>query len=340
MSNKTRLKYIDQAKGLGMILIILGHLISLYDPILSISSFFKIIIFYVISGYLESLNTHNDLKKRFKSLLYPYLFYSFLAFLSRCLFFGIKDKLAYGMVTGIIDTITLRGISTLWFLPTLFVAESIHFITKKNITLRNTMMVLIPAILCLVSANFTVIFQNTNLLEYFLKCLLGVFVKGLLAFWFYEMSYILINQIFKLNISIHCISLFIVGSIAYIISCNYSIDLNNLKFGLGLISYLTIALIMSFNLLAILKNVNMRLRILEFIGQNSLFIMCTHMPLYIVIIATKMVKMILPTPNSICVEYYVYCGLSLIVILLIEFIMINIWKNIKLKLNNEIIKYC
>lgn len=51
-----RLGWVDEAKGIGILLIVLGHTSYLFGPVSNVASYFKIAIFYVISGYLTSLH--------------------------------------------------------------------------------------------------------------------------------------------------------------------------------------------------------------------------------------------------------------------------------------------
>ena len=74
-----REKSIDILKGIGIILVIVGH-IQEYIPknfLIYLYSFHMPLFFY-ISGYLykeryENLNTKDYIKKRAKQLVYPYI---------------------------------------------------------------------------------------------------------------------------------------------------------------------------------------------------------------------------------------------------------------------------
>ena len=81
MENKsTRLEYIDIAKGIGLILVVFGHLFS-YNGELSIIIFsFHMPLFFFISGYCFCPHKYNDfesfLVKKVKHLVIPYLIFS------------------------------------------------------------------------------------------------------------------------------------------------------------------------------------------------------------------------------------------------------------------------
>lgn len=56
MKNRERLNYIDQAKGIGILLIMIGHVSFNYGMISIPAAYYKIVLFYVISGMMISLN--------------------------------------------------------------------------------------------------------------------------------------------------------------------------------------------------------------------------------------------------------------------------------------------
>ncbi len=88
----------------------------------------------MISGYLLKIKQEGFhdfgkyLKKRFRSLMYPYVTVSLLA---TVLDFGWKcvQHMQWKdvVIDDVLNTISLKGITTLWFLPTLFLAEIFFF---------------------------------------------------------------------------------------------------------------------------------------------------------------------------------------------------------------------
>lgn len=121
-----RIAYIDIAKALGIFLVILGHTVSsntLYKEILYA---FHMPLFFLLSGVLikpkESYNAMTwctFLKKRFSQLMIPYILFG-LVYSS----FSFKNLafLLYGTRETLIHAGTL---TSLWFLPVLFVANII-----------------------------------------------------------------------------------------------------------------------------------------------------------------------------------------------------------------------
>ena len=200
MKSDKRLHYIDQCKAIGILLIVWGHVSYLGDPISNIASYFKIAIFYIISGYLTrlsddrsaQLNTGKVIKNKIYSLLIPYFFFSILAiayFLVRDIF--VKKNLRL-TTEGLVQTITFRGISTLWFLPTLLMAFILHELFMK-VWQKNSFGRLVGILLLGVIPVFGIVTSTNIDLKY--ECLtanIALFLmKSLMAFEFLEISYIL-----------------------------------------------------------------------------------------------------------------------------------------------------
>lgn len=128
-----RIEYLDIAKGIGILLVVLGHndfeVISVFVQRLIYS--FHMPLFFFLSGYF--LNTtvpfFDFIKKRFNSLLKPYLFTIFLIYFTSVSF----EKMGFN--TAIQRTIkSLYGSGyyldwvQLWFLPHLFVVSLYAFL--------------------------------------------------------------------------------------------------------------------------------------------------------------------------------------------------------------------
>ena len=128
-----RIEYLDIAKGIGILLVVLGHndfeVISVFIQRLIYS--FHMPLFFFLSGYF--LNTAVPffvfLKKRFHSLLKPYLFTIFLIYFTSVSF----EKMGFN--TAIQRTVkSLYGSGyyldwvQLWFLPHLFVVSLYAFL--------------------------------------------------------------------------------------------------------------------------------------------------------------------------------------------------------------------
>jgi len=128
-----RIEYLDIAKGIGILLVVLGHndfeVISIFVQRLIYS--FHMPLFFFLSGYF--LNTavpfFDFLKKRFNALLKPFFFTIFLIYFTSVSF----EKMGFN--TAITRTVkSLYGSGhyldwvQLWFLPHLFVVSLYAFL--------------------------------------------------------------------------------------------------------------------------------------------------------------------------------------------------------------------
>ena len=131
---KEKINYIDYSKGIAILFVIFGHVYSGNNIATTWIYSFHIPLFFIISGFLLKLNKNKDTKsmilKKFKSLMVPYILFSIINIVG---FYLIKD-LSYEVFKGnIFNTITLFGIGALWFLPALFISETLFLFEKNNI---------------------------------------------------------------------------------------------------------------------------------------------------------------------------------------------------------------
>lgn len=83
-----REKYIDYAKGIGIILVILGH-VSVPNPIITYIFSFHMPLFIFLSGMVFR---QDRLKKNIMSLSKSYILMSSLVSLPRCIYHAVKDR--------------------------------------------------------------------------------------------------------------------------------------------------------------------------------------------------------------------------------------------------------
>jgi fucose 4-O-acetylase-like acetyltransferase len=97
-----RIEYLDVARGIGILLVVLGH-----NDFGAISAFFHRVIysfhiplFFFLSGYFinTSLSFFDYFKKRFHSVLKPYLFTIFLIYFASVSFEKMGFQAAMGRI--------------------------------------------------------------------------------------------------------------------------------------------------------------------------------------------------------------------------------------------------
>lgn len=116
MENKRNI-IIDIAKGVGIILVVIGHLPTIYGGVIYT---FHMAFFFMLSGWCFS-DRHLEakctfLKKRMVSLLLPW-------FLCKFPFWAIKHLEIFPEILK--TSIDYHWLGTMWFLPALFIAEVI-----------------------------------------------------------------------------------------------------------------------------------------------------------------------------------------------------------------------
>jgi len=128
-----RIEYIDIARGIGILLVVLGHndfgYISLFGYKLIYS--FHMPLFFFLSGYFLNVNIPflSFVKKRFDTLLKPYYFTIFLIYFTSISFNGMSFKTALQRIAKAMyaSTIYIDWVQ-LWFLPHLFVVSLYAFL--------------------------------------------------------------------------------------------------------------------------------------------------------------------------------------------------------------------
>ena len=127
---KSRINWIDVARGIGIILVIYGHTLSSHSFRYVIYSF-HMPLFFFLSGLVFTYDKYSiktTFKKSIKGLLIPYIFFALLSYLVWILNNGISSLSVLkilGHLGGIVygNSSTLFFNDILWFLPCLFIAK-------------------------------------------------------------------------------------------------------------------------------------------------------------------------------------------------------------------------
>lgn len=138
-TTKKRFAYLDIAKGLAIVSIVLLHFATGFiPPMINIFiSSYMISMFYVTSGWVNAMQTRKItfkelLHKRWHQLGIPYIAWTLiiLAFDVMLWLFGYYNT--YFIAREVYKSIVLRGIGTLWFLPALFGGEILWWWTRDK----------------------------------------------------------------------------------------------------------------------------------------------------------------------------------------------------------------
>lgn len=292
MMDKERITFIDVAKGIGIILVVCGHVMAegnkpfIYSDILHEYIYsFHMALFFIIGGVLLKCQvkrkneididyvkhkTHSLLR----GLLIPYFTWSLIYFILD------NEILNRGIFEWIVCIMTFRGRAPIWFLGALFWAECfavfLIYITKGQ---KKSLMIiaLITAILSILSWRC---YEQLDALSVFTKYVIVPVVRGVVCLLFVLLGYIISDNITKTeNKSKTAVKLLIAIAIsltAYIV-CGTENNLHTFAIG-NMYSFIITGISGSCMVLYACK-LNCEFvdsKGLEYIGQHSLGIMCIH----------------------------------------------------------------
>ncbi len=138
---KNRIRYLDIYKGLGIILVVLGHMEQTpYSWKLWLNAF-HMPLFFVAAGLLTGegrlyeRESGSVIRDRARSILIPYFWFSLIGILWDCAkeFFTPMPHSFTGIFGKVWDAVSLSGISVLWFLPVFFVGATGYQLLRKKL---------------------------------------------------------------------------------------------------------------------------------------------------------------------------------------------------------------
>ena len=338
---RERLVYIDVVKAVSIMMIMMGHITSLPNPMDTLMSSVKITAFYVISGFLMAYtrSLHRRTPAQFttnllKTLAWPYLTFSVAAIIAKFLVVYSKYQDTARMMEkgleAIRDTVFLKGIHSIWFLPTLFFGELIILLLFHLPKIFSILYACAAPFVFRISVPFTGTVAAAGYSELkteFLKDVILVLSKSVSAAWFIGFGYLLLLLFKKWNILTgHYAAKFGAGIVLSALnvlaaSYNHKINFNAMYYGTVPAHFFiggTIGVI-GLILLADAVTSKVPLNSLSYWGKNSLILMCTHVPLGFKKIARSGWHKLAKIPDQVCIGYYIHCFFVLGVLLLMMY---------------------
>ncbi len=336
-----RLEYIDVAKGIGIILVILGHLLTYGSPASCVIYSFHMPFFFFVSGVFDkpdSIKFSKYIYKNFKRLLWPYFIFFFIGiFLPLIIPFwefssigSLVNQFIYASPEGIY-------VGQIWFLACLFDVTILFFPLYKLVLARNNILLNFLSIICIAwFAGFLlpILRAKFNLPVPF------KIESAVMALVFYSAGFLLKKHII-INKQNGDIIILLVG-IPVIIFLPYKLNkftnLGTMTYN-NLFYYLFFSFVGTITLLILSRYIEqLKMNIfncLKFIGKNSLFIFALHsIPLYIYTWILSLIheKEIINGKNVSYFESIIGC----IIITVIMIIFTQIYLLIKRKLINKV----
>ena len=273
MNNINRIHFLDIAKGIGIYLVVLGH-VTHSEWLWYYIWQFHMPLFFFISGllYIPKDSFKAFLIKRTKSLYIPYVIF-FLVTFAYWIFFerkyrGSEIPISYelvGLPYGTYEGGHLFFNGVLWFLPCLYVTEIIFYFIAK---LKERIGIL-AGIICSFAIGQFLLLKGVDYLPFGLHTAFN-------AILFYGIGYLLKPFLIQLNKKnkTHQV-LFLIGCFA--IQLLYlGKYVSNIKVCTIPYSFLAFAGIGFFLILSNLLNRN---RVIEYFGRNTLVILGLHAPI-------------------------------------------------------------
>lgn len=300
--NKTmraeRLSWLDVLKGIGIILVAIGHIYSNRTVFNWLYSFHMPLFFFAAGWVYKEKNFFTDIKRRSQTIVVPYFSFGLLVLLYwqvierrfRDSDMSFMDSL-FGLFSGCYDNLDFN--IHLWFLPCFFVTV-VLFNILVNLGGKK--------IACIVSALMSVIYIVLPMPE------LSWGINRVFKYiGFYVVGVLLAER--KTKIVDRKIGAGVVALVLLIV--NFFLSYHNLTTG---IMWFVTALIGVTAMILISQVINEN-RVLQYFGRISLIVLCIHGPVYRIVV--KIVAILLHKGTDAVREHFLLAMIVVTVTMLI-----------------------
>lgn len=332
MTGTKRILYLDMARGIGMVLVVMGHVAYINPNLRQFITAFHMPLFFLISGVLLEEKKEEEkvyigvVHKKLQSIMIPYMVFSFASFILESARIVLKGLDEWNVVfRQLFQSCCLQGVSTLWFLPALCISELLFIGIRKNTKHAGTILITTAIVIgCYVLNNYEQLFYQYHAVSRQYRLLHDVcsmVIRNLFCVGFICIGYYINRWLLK-NIQNHIqevAGIFICAVMAYLVITNSGLtDLRFMQLGvlplymLGAVSG-SMTIIFLCKLLQEIPIAGLK-KILEFYGRSSLIIMVTHIDfrvLYVSIIISQQVQNKIPSE-------YLFCVLIVLLVFVIE----------------------
>ena len=279
-----RLNYLDTAKGIGIILVVIYHHLLGAEFVNNWISSFHMPLFFMITGYIYGYR--NDYSKtgkdfiiqKIKGLLYPYFTLSLIVIVWNVIFYNVLFQSVVpdnSTLETCLLTITTYGYHALWFVPCLFYGSVIFYLLRKYFFHHLILIVLVL---------FVVVFSVFTDAKVFSYYPVKFFLRILIGIMFIYLGYLFFGFLRKLNRPWEMAVFLLTGLIFVLSFAGYYFLPNLFPFiNIGVchiekpILYLILALPNSAFVILLSKKICNN--VCSFLGKNSIIILAFHMDL-------------------------------------------------------------
>ena len=339
INKRNRIEAIDIARGIGILLVVIGHVLPTDNIFRLIIYSFHMPLFFFLSGIVMHIDDKRQSLYRIvmseTKLFSDYLFYSaiYLIYDMMIPFIILREIKLVDIFLNFYRTIVFSGINVLWFIATLFLGKIIvkYIIQRYKKTTDKIILIIILYLFPYMASRIIPAPQSIATLlisEFSISVLRAIFASSYIL-----CGYILKNQIVDLSKNSTIkeeLTSFFITSIAIAIGCIFlknsgtKIDLHQMHLAFAPIGS-TLSYLGIYSILMVSKLIERSVwlkKILKFWGMNSLLVMVTHEYFKIKNIPSFFLELL-------HIEYSVFCGtiLDIIWILIVEVVIINIFSS-------------
>ncbi|MBQ7920149.1 MAG: acyltransferase [Lachnospiraceae bacterium] len=335
---KKRIAYLDVARGIGMILVVMGHVDFISEPLRDYITSFHMPLFLIVSGILlyvtktEERSFGQVAKRKCCTILLPYFVFSGGAILFELVRALVKDLDMTGeLLRRCFQTLCLQGFSTFWFLPTLFIGELIFLKVRQKWNLKWTAGIGIglTILMYFVAIGEKSFYQShAGVLGYeLLHDVLLVPIRGAFSGGYIFLGYflgILLEKRPSVLWRDGPAGIFLLIVTAIINQFASFVDLRFLQFGNPILFFLR-TICGAIGVIMLCRGLEAYLNgfvgnVLRFFGKNSLIIMTTHLDYRILNYCIKAAALI----NGFVRNQVLYAVLTVLFVFLVEAVVIYI----------------
>ncbi|MBR6328899.1 MAG: acyltransferase family protein [Lachnospiraceae bacterium] len=291
----------DIAKGIGILLVVLGHLEYISEPLRYFIVSFHMPLFFVISGMLmcvvgeEKKEPARFVKGKLSRMGFPYLVYTIAYLIIEIIyghFTGTFQKWTF--IQDIWQGVCLYGISVLWFLPSMFFGMLILYFLRRKLSHKATAITVVILTVSAYGLNFLLeMYRSATVFELVLSELyypMAMVLRSVIAVFYlavgYYGQYLISKKKIELNAPLKIvIAVLLLGAVVFLSRVNGAVDIHFLIFGNPFIyifnSLAGSAAVMLISSAAEKYSGTIPGRIVRYYGVNSLTVMATHINFYV-----------------------------------------------------------
>lgn len=343
-----KISYLDMAKGIGIILVVLGHSNYLPDNALTVIASFHMPLFFILSGMLichtgeERRPFRQIILRRLKSIMLPYAVFSVVYLLIYGGYFCcVSGSLTAEYIRELaVQAVSLNGMSVLWFLTALFFSLLLFFAVRKHFSKKVSVIVLLAVALssCLSGPWIVGILPTESLWQQLLSGFLYTLLRGAVGAGFLILGYLTMESFeradakaaaetasqglsktffLELSAGILCLGLTVALSLY-----NGRVDLRYLQFHF-LPVYILCACLGTLGVLFICRCLPAQ-KWLSYLGANSIIIMVTHIDCQYMLLSVRLGDFLSAlSPHQNRILFFVGAALGMTILELITIYLIN-----------------